>query len=222
MLALTGVMAPCWGSNPCNGAITGALTGVMAPSHRGSRRCDGAQFDQPPVPSVAGSWDGLAAMGPRLVIAGRRYHRGEMLEVVSAHSMSAKSSSDITRHDQPVRLGPRAEIRRDSAILRAGHMQVTDSEQAGGTAELAGIRKSITHRALLTLVRAAYPRMLGSFSHNAGLDQGAAEPRWVSCDAGGAPRRGAGVYGERSQRISLRMHPVGRGDPDGTPGTPRK
>ena len=58
---------------------------------------------------------------------------------------------------------------------------------------------------------------------------GAAEPCWVCCGAGGAPAaarvpmgRGTGAYGERSQRISLKMLPVGRGAGAGPPGTARR
>ena len=39
---------------------------------------------------------------------------------------------------------------------------------------------------------------------------GAAELCWVCCDAGCAPARGAGAYGERNQRISLNLRAVGR------------
>ena len=48
---------------------------------------------------------------------------------------------------------------------------------------------------------------------------GAAEPCWVCCDAGGAPARVTGAYGERIQRISLKMLPVGGGAGAGPPGT---
>jgi hypothetical protein len=51
---------------------------------------------------------------------------------------------------------------------------------------------------------------------------GAAEPCWVCCDAGGAPGRGTGAYGERFQRIALRMLPVGRGVGAGPPGAARR
>ena len=90
-----------------------------------------AELHQPPVALLTAKLDRVGAVRPQVVVTRHPDDLGEALAEGAQRPLDVRQPlPHVARHQQPVRRRPRPQALHQLPVLRIGHMQVADREQA--------------------------------------------------------------------------------------------